>query len=452
MVVPKPVVKVIALAIVILLLVPVVAGVSVPRVLAEDVAVSDVDRSKLIMLAMIALMFSDITLDQVERYELLNTLYIYRNGSVELVKSPYLPGDLVLNMTRIVVEVRKNMSSISVSSPGEGIVNIVLSNVTIYGGTISYGNVTIARVDNSTIKVFANGTEVATAILGREVSSWSIVLGESHSRIIDDNTVVYWRSIAINISNTIVNYTLIQLIRNVSDTHRVYITSVAELKSDGSGYSYVFTYANYWFKNKTTFYGDWIALPEGASSLSDYYRLVAYGVKWLSQNVYNGASPGYFTRGRNSGYVPQAYPQIANALETLASNIPAEINLPVEKGYALITDVIPLAIVKYAVISGIASAVGSVLVSYAMGERGPRKLALDAAVGFVSGFIGGFTGGLRFGLKPTGIARVANYIWNVQVSIWINSVYTALATPPQQFLQSFGLGTLVDMLTSFLSP
>jgi hypothetical protein len=332
MVVSKLVVKIIALAIVILLLVPVVAGVSVPRVLAEDATVSGVDRSKLIMLAMIALMFSNIPLEQVEKYELFNTLYIYRNGNVELVRSPYIPGDIVLNITKMVVEVKRNMSSISVSSPSEGVVNIVLSNVTIYGDTISYGNVTIARVDNSTIKVFANGTEVATAILGGEVSSWSIVLGELHNKVIDSNTVVYWRSMAINIFNTITNYIFIQLIRNVSDTHRIYIASVAELKPNYSGYSYVFTYANYWFKNKTTFYGDWIVLPEGASSLSDYYRLIAYGVKWLSQNVYNGTSPGYFTRGKNSGYVPQAYPQIANALETLANNIPAEINLPVEKG------------------------------------------------------------------------------------------------------------------------
>jgi hypothetical protein len=190
MVVSKLVVKVIALAIVILLLVPVVVGVSVPRVLAEDVTVSGVDRSKLIMLAMIALMFSNIPLEQVEKYELFNTLYIYRNGNVELVRSPYIPGDIVLNITKMVVEVKRNMSSISVSSPSEGVVNIVLSNVTIYGVTISYGNVTIARVDNSTIKVFANGIEIATAILGGEVSSWSIVLGELHNKVIDSNTVV----------------------------------------------------------------------------------------------------------------------------------------------------------------------------------------------------------------------------------------------------------------------
>jgi len=433
MVVPKSIVKVVAVAIVILLLVPVVAGISVPRVLAEDIVVSDVDRSKLIMLAMIALMFSDIPLDQVERYELFNTLYIYRNGSVELVKSPYLPGDLVLNITKMVVEVKRNMGSISVSSPSEGVVNIVLSNVTIYGATISYGNVTIARVDNSTIKVFANGTEVATAILGGEVSSWSIVLGEPHSRVIDSNTVVYWRGMAINISNTIVNYTLIQLIRNVSETHRVYITSVAELKPDGSGYSYVFTYANYWFKNKTTFYGDWIVLPEGASSLSEYYNMIAYGVKWLSQNIYNGTSPGYYlTKGKNSNYVPQAYPQIANALEVLANNTPVEINLPVEKGYALTTDIPNFVI-------GAIMGAAFYVVTWAVTTRcDPSKwdwvgFGISVASGAVTGALGSFVA------AKLGLTGATKYVFQ---QVYIN-------TPANTYTSLYGARSAKDYLTNF---
>ena len=304
-VVPKHIVKVAALAIIILMLIPVVVT---PRVLAEEVTVTDVDRSKLIMLAMIALMFSDIPLEQVERYELFNTLYIYRNGSVELVKSPYLPGDLVLNITRIVAEIKRSTN-------------------------ISYA-VSEGRVD-----VYINGSSAFFIVYGENLSSWDLWVGELRNKSIDSNTIMYWRWVRANFTNNFVDYYAIYLVRNVSDTHRIYIASVAELKPNYSGYSYVFTYANYWFKNKTTFYGDWIILPEGASSLSEYYKLIAYGVKWLSQNVYSGSSPGYFTRGKNSGYVPQAYPQIANALETLASIILAEINLPVEKGYALATDI-----------------------------------------------------------------------------------------------------------------
>ena len=69
-------------------------------------------------------------------------------------------------------------------------------------------------------------------------------------------------------------------------------------------------------------------------------------------------------------------------------------------------------------------------------------------MGFVTGFVGTFTGGLLFGLNPKGIDAVAKYIWSVQINTWINSVYTALTTSPQRFMQSFGLGTLVGMLTS----
>jgi hypothetical protein len=76
--------------------------------------------------------------------------------------------------------------------------------------------------------------------------------------------------------------------------------------------------------------------------------------------------------------------------------------------------------------------VTNVLVAYATGERDFRKLALNAAVGFVSGFIGAYTGIKLFGLHPTGIDAVAKYIWGVQINTWINSVYTALTTPPQQ--------------------
>jgi hypothetical protein len=76
-------------------------------------------------------------------------------------------------------------------------------------------------------------------------------------------------------------------------------------------------------------------------------------------------SPGYFTRGKNSGYVPQAYPQIASALETLAINLPEEVNLSVEKGYVLIVDPIPLA-VKALLVYAFAGALGGFLgyVSY----------------------------------------------------------------------------------------
>jgi hypothetical protein len=67
---------------------------------------------------------------------------------------------------------------------------------------------------------------------------------------------MYLRQIRANFTNNSVDYYAINLVKNISDTHRVYIASVAELNPDSSGYNYVFTFANYWFKDETTFYGD----------------------------------------------------------------------------------------------------------------------------------------------------------------------------------------------------
>jgi hypothetical protein len=274
----------------------------------------EVDRSKLIMLATITLALSDIPLDQVEKYELFHTLYIYRNGSVQLINQPYLPGELVLNITKTAIDIKKNTNISIVTSEG--------------------------RVD-----MYINGSLAYAIEYGENVSSWSLWLGELYNKTVDNNTIIYWRWVRANYTNEFIDYNVIYLIRNVSNTHRVYIATAAELKPDNSSYSYVFTFANYYFMNKTTFYGDWIILPEGANSLSEYYKSIAYGVKWLSENVYNGTSPGYMKRGKDSGYVPQAYPQIANALKTLVQNIPEEINLPVEKGYALVTDILKIVII-----------------------------------------------------------------------------------------------------------
>ncbi len=272
---------------------------SVPIRVEFAVAEKSEEEEVLIMLLMAALVFSDIPLEQVEKYELFHTLYIYKNGSIRLVNEPYLPGDLVLNVTKIAQGIKKS------------------SNISI---TSSEGEVT----------VYINNTPTLSMIYGSELSSWTLQLGELCNKTLNSNTVMYWRSIKANLTNKIVSYNLVYIIRNISNTHRVYVVTIGKLKEDSNSYSYVFTFANYWFKDKTVFFGDWIVLPEGASSLRRYYSLLAYGVRWLSSNVYSNGSPGY---------VPQAYRQIANVLESLARSIPAEIDLPVEKGYSLVVDV-----------------------------------------------------------------------------------------------------------------
>jgi len=285
-----------------------VVSASVPRASVSLVGAEDViepipidERTKMLQLALIALTFSDIPLDKVERYELFNTLYIYRNGSKVLVNEPYIPGDEVLNVTYAAKEVRDKIQSREIQY-------------------ITEGNVTT---------VLWNGTEVMRIEVVDGDEGWTVYTEPVYNRTLDSNTVMYWRKVYANLSGYIAEYILVNLIRNVSQTHRIYIATVAE--KQGDRYLYAFTYTNYWFKNKTTFFGDWIILPEGAPTLADYYKMIADGVKWLSTNIYKGSSPGY---------VPTSYPQIAKALNDLANNIPKEINLEVEKGYALVTDVV----------------------------------------------------------------------------------------------------------------
>jgi len=69
----------------------------------------------------------------------------------------------------------------------------------------------------------------------------------------------------------------------------------------GGRYARAFTWANYWFRDKTTYFGDWVVV-EGADSLSAYYAAMARAVDALADKW-----------KRDKGYVPQAYPQIARA-------------------------------------------------------------------------------------------------------------------------------------------
>jgi len=301
------------------------------------------ERAHLLQLFMISLAFSSIPLDEVERYELFNTLYIYRNGSKILVGEPYIPGDEVLSATYAARNVRDMINS----------------------GEIQYVS------EGNTTKVIWNGAEIMSIEVVSNNESWTIYAEPMYNKTINSNTIMYWRKVYANLSGYIAEYILVYLTRNVSQTHRIYIATVAE--KQGDRYLYVFTYANYWFKNKTTFFGNWIILPEGAPTLADYYRMIADGVKWLSTNIYKGSSPGY---------VPTSYPQIARALNDLANNIPQELNLEVEKGYALTTDIPAWFVVCIASL-----AVGLLATYYATTSEDPRIRIAASFVAFIAGYV-----------------------------------------------------------------
>jgi len=141
----------------------------------------------------------------------------------------------------------------------------------------------------------------------------------------------------------------------------------------GGGYARAFTWANYWFKNKATYFGDWVVV-EGADSLSTYYAAMARAVDALADKW-----------KKDKGYVPQSYPQLARALGQISRAVTGtRIDLPVDKGYGLVTDIIPLK--KFVILmatSAIAGGIYGSVMWYTTGD-GVRTAACGFLLGTLS--------------------------------------------------------------------
>jgi len=244
------------------------------------------ERTKVLQLALIALAFSDIPLNNVEKYELFNTLYIYRNGSTVLENKPYIRGDEVLNVTYAAKGVRNMINS----------------------GEIQY-----VTEDNATT-VLWNGTEILRIEVVDGSDDWTVYAEPVYNKTLDRNTAMYWRKVYANLSGYVAEYVLVYLVRNVGGTYGVYVATVAERQGDK--YLYAFTYANYWIDGKGMFFGDWVVLPEGASTLADYLNMVASGVRYLYATYIGAlAYPGY--PSTDVAYTDIANPEYSS-LNTLA--------------------------------------------------------------------------------------------------------------------------------------
>ncbi len=337
---------------------------------AEEGAVPSLDdRKRVTMLYMVAMALSSTPLNASAKYILFHTVYVYRNGTLYLNNSPYIPGEELERPLNYALEARKAIE-----------------------------NGTLKALGNETgIYAYYNNTLLGAALFV-DNGSWDIELGPLYNKSLNDNTIIYWRNVKANFSGYIAEYNLIELVANISDTHKVHITTIGE-KLDNTSYSYVYTDAMYWFKDKNTFFGDWIVLPEGAESLSQYYERVADAVQFLYNDVYKGSSPGY---------VPTSYPQIAKYLSILSKNIPEGYNLRVARGYALVTD-----IVWTAVIGGAIAGAMFYTLKWAITTRCDPKqwnwwdFAYSVGTGAISGGLGLAT---RFG---SAALRAARYVLKV---------------------------------------
>jgi len=152
-----------------------------------------VDRAKLLVLYMLAVALTDIPVNETTKYELFHTAYVYKNGTIVLEDSPYIPGEELENVAKTALEVREKIES----------------------GEITY-NQTEEGID-----IYINGSLVLSIVEGNE-TCWHLRLGELNNKTLNENTVMYWRWVEANISGAIIKYELIYLVANVSDTHKVY--------------------------------------------------------------------------------------------------------------------------------------------------------------------------------------------------------------------------------------
>jgi len=343
------------------LLVPLLAALLLAESLAPCTyahAAEERDQFDLMTMFLAALVLTDAPLNNVEKYELFHTVVINQSGSLELRNEPYIPADVLLNLTKMAYEGRKAFEN----------------------GTITYS---LAERNDSILAEIREGDSLLENITFYPSGDrgWDFHFEELYNVTIDSNTVLTYGNVVANVSNTMKNYRLLYYVSNISNTHKLYIVTIAEIND--SEYSKVLTIATYHFKEKKVFFGDWILLPYGAPSLSDYYITIANTLKWLHENVYEKS---------DSNYKPQAYPLIADHIQKLANSLPAEVNLRVVRGYALALDFL-MSIIKGAVVGAVMYTVNwAVTTGCDVNKWSWRDFGISVAFGAISFTVGGGVG------------------------------------------------------------
>jgi len=152
------------------------------------------------------------------------------------------------------------------------------------------------------------------------------------------------------------------------------------------GYSQAFTWANYWFRNKTVYFGDWVVV--GNTTLSSYFAAASRAVDELAKKW----------QASDKQYKPQAYPQISQALMEISRAIAGtDIDKPLGRGYALMTDIIWKAYLARAATLGVASGITTGVTAYIVYRdvwKAARCGLYAAGITFVSSFTAPFFSGM----------------------------------------------------------
>lgn len=261
--------------------------------LLTAVALALDDASIIVNTIMVSLSLTDSP--QPAKYELFHTAYVNSSG-ITIVDQPLIPGANLTQYVQLALWLK--------SAYRNGTLYFTANETGIYSwlnGTLTYA-LTTTPIDDALVLKFTNWTTTQ----------------------LDSNTWLNYTRIEANSSN----FLLLTYVKYIDNTHKLYVITLAE--EGGGRYARTFTWANYWFKNKTTYFGDWVVV-EGAGSLSTYYSALANAVNALADKW-----------KKDSGYVPQSYPQIAQALGQISRAVAGtRIDVPVDNGYGLVTDLGP---------------------------------------------------------------------------------------------------------------
>ncbi|MEM0464953.1 hypothetical protein [Pyrobaculum sp.] len=240
------------------------------------------------------------------RYELFHTAHVTQSG-ITIADSPLIPGGNVTELALLAKALFHDLKQ----QYDAGQLQIVVNETGIY----AYQNGTLAYAMTTSVP------QNATGWLAVEFGNWT-------SRQLDSNTWLNHTRVRAEGRD----WLLIYYVKYINGSHRLYVVTLAEI--EGGGYGRVFTWANYWFKNKTVYFGDWVVV-EGNFTLSQYYALLSTAVDRLAREW----------QASDRQYKPQAYPQISQALMQISRAVAGtDIDAALKKGYALVTDIKPIVV------------------------------------------------------------------------------------------------------------
>ncbi|MCX8137062.1 hypothetical protein, partial [Pyrobaculum aerophilum] len=267
-------------------------------------------------------------------------------------------------------------------------------------------------VNETGIYAYQNGTlAYAMAATPQDAAGWlAVEFGNWTSKQLPNAWLNYTR-----VKTDGGDWLLLYYVEYINETHRLFVITLAEVEN--GGYGRVFTWANYWFKDKTVYFGDWVVV-EGNFTLSQYYALLSRAVDRLAKKW----------QASDKQYKPQAYPQISQALMTISRAVAGtDIDTTLRRGYALVTDfVAALALVGSAAMRAMPFIVG-VTTGY-LTYRYTNNIAQSALCGVYFGMTSYYlpwASVIWFGLQPP---RVMSWVYTGAATFLVQTGFNLQAS------------------------